>query len=910
MLSLIEQIRTGSLWDFPGGVHPAENKKQSNKTELVHAAIPSEIVLPLKQHIGKAGNLLIAIGDTVLKGQQLTASDSGFTVPVHAPTSGQVTAIEPRTVAHPSGLSELCAVITPDGNDTWCEKTPVADYTQESADALIDVIRLAGISGMGGAGFPTAKKIQSGIARTEILIVNAAECEPYITADDKLMQEHAYELIQGIEIVEHILKPKLTIIGIEDNKPAAIKALEQAAMNKDIVIRVIPTKYPSGGEKQLIKILTNKEVPSGAIPADIGILVQNVGSLYSIKRAVIDGEPVVNRIVTLTGKTFKQPRNVWTLLGTPVQALLDEFGYKADKKLQRLIMGGPMMGFTLPHAQVPITKTANCILAPKRREIASDQYEMECIRCSQCAEACPASLLPQQLQWYAKSQEYEKLEELNLKDCIECGACAFVCPSEIPLVQYYRQAKAEIRTRAQEAAAAERAKLRFEEKKARMEREKAERENRFKKAADDRRKDMKASGGDDAIAAAIARVKAQKENTEAKAEPAVKPAVAAAIAKAKAKQAAAAQSGAAEPDNSEMAKLREERKRLARERKVQKEQGDASTDNADDKKSAVAAAIARAKAKKAQQEDASTPTEAGDKKAAIAAAIARAKAKKAQQEDSTVSAEVETSAEQSEDPKKAAVAAAIARAKARKAQQESSIDSAETEAPAEQAEDPKKAAVAAAIARAKARKAQQESSIESAETEAPSEQAEDPKKAAVAAAIARAKARKAQQESSTDSAETEAPAEQAEDPKKAAVAAAIARAKARKAQQEAQTESVEAEAPSEEPEVDPKKAAVAAAIARAKARKAQQESQTESVEETPSEEPEVDPKKAAVAAAIARAKARKAQQESQTEPVEAEAPSEEPEVDPKKAAVAAAIARAKARKAQQEANKNNTEENE
>ncbi|WP_447469642.1 electron transport complex subunit RsxC [Vibrio harveyi] len=946
MLSLIEQIRTGSLWDFPGGVHPAENKKQSNKTELVHAAIPSEIVLPLKQHIGKAGNLLIAVGDKVLKGQQLTASDSGFTVPVHAPTSGQVTAIEPRTVAHPSGLSELCAVITPDGNDAWCEKTPVADYTQESADALIDVIRLAGISGMGGAGFPTAKKIQSGIARTEILIVNAAECEPYITADDKLMQEHADELIQGIEIVEHILKPKLTIIGIEDNKPAAIKALEQAAMNKDIVIRVIPTKYPSGGEKQLIKILTNKEVPSGAIPADIGILVQNVGSLYSIKRAVIDGEPVVNRIVTLTGKTFKQPRNVWTLLGTPVQALLDEFGYKADKKLQRLIMGGPMMGFTLPHAQVPITKTANCILAPKRREIASDQHEMECIRCSQCAEACPASLLPQQLQWYAKSQEYDKLEELNLKDCIECGACAFVCPSEIPLVQYYRQAKAEIRTRAQEAAAAERAKLRFEEKKARMEREKAERENRFKKAADDRRKDMKASGGDDAIAAAIARVKAQKENAEAKAEPAVKPAVAAAIAKAKAKQAAAAQSGAAEPDNSEMAKLREERKRIARERKAQKEQGDTSEDNADDKKSAVAAAIARAKAKKAQQEDTSTPAEAGDKKAAVAAAIARAKAKKAQQEDSTEPVESETSEQQGGDPKKAAVAAAIARAKARKAQQEESTESVETEAPAEQAEDPKKAAVAAAIARAKARKAKQENSTEPVETEAPAEQVEDPKKAAVAAAIARAKARKAQQESQSESVE-EAPSEEPEvDPKKAAVAAAIARAKARKAQQEAQSESVEEapseepevepkkaavaaaiarakarkaqqeaqsesveEAPSEEPEVDPKKAAVAAAIARAKARKAQQEAQSESVEEAPSEEPEVDPKKAAVAAAIARAKARKAQQEAQSESVE-EAPSEEPEVDPKKAAVAAAIARAKARKAQQEANKNNTEENE
>ncbi|EPM9372702.1 electron transport complex subunit RsxC [Vibrio parahaemolyticus] len=837
MLSLIEQIRTGSLWDFPGGVHPAENKKQSNKADLVRASIPAEIILPLKQHIGKAGNLLVSVGEHVLKGQALTQSETGFTVPVHAPTSGTITAIEPRTVAHPSGLSELCAVITPDGQDTWCEKSPIADYTQESADALIDIIRLAGISGMGGAGFPTAKKIQSGIARTEILIVNAAECEPYITADDKLMQEHAEELIQGIEIVEHILKPKLTIIGIEDNKPDAIKALESAALNKDIVIRVIPTKYPSGGEKQLIKILTNKEVPSGSIPADIGILVQNVGSLYSIKRAIIDGEPMIERVVTLTGKTFKQPRNVWALLGTPVQALLDEFGYKADKKLQRLIMGGPMMGFTLPHSQVPITKTANCILAPTRHEISAHQYEMECIRCGQCAEACPASLLPQQLQWHAKAEEYDKLEELNLKDCIECGACAFVCPSEIPLVQYYRQAKAEIRTRTQEAEAAERAKLRFEEKKARMEREKAERENRFKKAADDRRKEMKSTGGDDAIAAAIARVKAQKSNEDNKAEPAVKPAVAAAIAKAKAKQAAAAKVGATEPDNSEMAKLREERKRLARERKAEKEQSETPANNSDDKKSAVAAAIARAKAKKAQQEE-NASEEPEDKKAAVAAAIARAKARKAQQEtesqpvEETESQPVEETAfqEPTEDPKKAAVAAAIARAKARKAQQETESQPVAETASQEPTEDPKKAAVAAAIARAKARKAQQETESQPVEETASQEPTEDPKKAAVAAAIARAKARKAQQETESQPVEETASQKPAEDPKKAAVAAAIARAKARKAQQETESQPVE-ETASQEPTEDPKKAAVAAAIARAKARKAQQDANKNNTEE-------------------------------------------------------------------------------
>ncbi|EMK3314513.1 electron transport complex subunit RsxC [Vibrio vulnificus] len=839
MLSLIEQIRTGALWDFPGGVHPAENKRQSNQQPLVHAALANEIVLPLKQHIGKPGNILVNVGDHVLKGQLLTQSNAGFTLPIHASTSGSITAIETRTVAHPSGLSEMCVVITPDGQDTWCEKQPVVDYTQQNSDYLLDVIRMAGISGMGGAGFPTAKKIQSGLGRTEILIVNAAECEPYITADDKLLQEHAEEVLQGIEIVEHILQPKLTIIGIEDNKPEAIKALESAAQNKDIVIRVIPTKYPSGGEKQLIKVLTNKEVPAGGIPADIGILVQNVGSLYAIKRAVINGEPMVNRVVTLTGNTFETPRNVWVPLGTPVHALLEQFGYQADKKLPRLIMGGPMMGFSLPHANVPITKTSNCILAPTRKEISPAGYEMECIRCGACAEACPASLLPQQLQWHAKAEEFDKCEELNLKDCIECGACAFVCPSEIPLVSYYRQAKAEIRTRAQEADAAERAKLRFEEKKARMEREKEERENRFKKAAEDRRKEMKSTGGDDAIAAAIARVKAQKTQ-DSEQTPSVKPAVAAAIAKAKAKQAAAADSGSSEPDNSEMVKLREERKRLARERKAEKEQSTIpDSEEQGDKKSAVAAAIARAKAKKAQQpplaSSESSAEEPEDKKAAVAAAIARAKARKAQQADEPAPEQNREESQAAEDdPKKAAVAAAIARAKARKAQQADEPAPEQNRVESQVAEDdPKKAAVAAAIARAKARKAQQAGEPAPEQNREESQVADDdPKKAAVAAAIARAKARKAQQAGEPapeQNREESQPAE--DDPKKAAVAAAIARAKARKAQQAGEPAPEQNREKLQPAEDDPKKAAVAAAIARAKARKAQQAEQKQNTEE-------------------------------------------------------------------------------
>ncbi|EJL8256471.1 TPA: electron transport complex subunit RsxC [Vibrio cholerae] len=843
MLSLIEQIKSGKLWDFPGGIHPFENKHQSNRQPIINASIPNELVLPLKQHIGKAGDLLVKVGDRVLKGQPLTQYTSTFMLPIHAPTSGVISAIEPRTVAHPSGLSEPCIVLTPDQQEEWFDLQPQPDFQQLSPETLLELIRQAGISGMGGAGFPTAKKLQSGLSRTEILIINAAECEPYITADDVLMRQYAHEIIQGIEIVEHILKPKLTIIGIEDNKPEAVAALQQAAQDKPIVIRVIPTKYPSGGEKQLIKILTNLEVPKGGIPADICLMVQNVGSLQAIARAIVHGEPLIRRVVTLTGDCFRKPRNVWALLGTPVQALLNEFGYKADKKLPRLIMGGPMMGFTLPHAQVPITKTANCILAPTRNELTSSDNEMACIRCGQCAEACPVSLLPQQLQWHAKAEEFDKCEELNLKDCIECGACAYVCPSEIPLVQYYRQAKAEIRTRSLEAEAAERAKARFEEKKARIERDKAERENRFKQAAEDRRKEMQQQGGSDAIAAAIERVKAQKAQLEPT-DNSVKPAIAAAIARAKAKQAEAAQSGASEPDNSEMAKLREERKRQARERKAQKgEVTEASTnDDADDKKSAVAAAIARAKARKAEQQETesaaqpaqATPSsdDADPKKAAVAAAIARAKARKAEQEtESAVQPAQATPSSDDADPKKAAVAAAIARAKARKAEQQETESAAQPAqaTPSSDDADPKKAAVAAAIARAKARKAEQQETESAAQPAqaTPSSDDADPKKAAVAAAIARAKARKAEQQETKSTAQPAqaTPSSDDADPKKAAVAAAIARAKARKAeQQETESAAQPTQATPSSDEADPKKAAVAAAIARAKARKAAQQS--------------------------------------------------------------------------------------
>ncbi|MCD9525929.1 electron transport complex subunit RsxC [Photobacterium carnosum] len=830
MLSIIEQIKQGKLWDFHGGIHPAENKALSSKQPIKAAGIPHELVLPLKQHIGSRGDIIINIGDHVLKGQPLTQGDIAMCVPIHAPSSGTITAIEQRTTAHPSGLTDLCIVIATDSQDTWCQTKQYPDYQDRDPAELIEAIRLAGIAGLGGAGFPTARKLQGGLGNVDILIINAAECEPYITADDRLMQDYADEVIEGVRILRHIIAPKLTLIGIEDNKPEAIKALEACVSEDDnIIIRVIPTKYPSGSSKQLVKLLTGREVPSQARSTSIGVIMQNIGTAFAIKRAIVNGEPLIERVVTLTGEAFKQRGNVFALLGTPIAYLLEKFGYQADKKYPRVIIGGSLMGFTLPHANVPITKITNCILTPKRKELPLHTYEMACIRCSACADVCPSSLLPQQLQWYAKDKDYDKCEEYNLSDCIECGACAYVCPSEIPLVQYYRQAKAEIWERKQDEMSAERARQRFEAKQQRMERDKADRENRFAKAATDRRQNMAASGGDDAVAAAIARVKAKQ--AAAATTPTIKPAVAAAIAKAKAKQAASTSEANAEPDNSEMAALRKQRKLQAREQKAAK----------------------HAELMQQQQADTDQPSAQNtDKKDAVAAAVARAKSRKAaQQAPAAIDAEPVTkvNTDAAVDPKKAAVAAAVARAKARKAAQQApaAIDAEPvTEVNTDTAIDPKKAVVAAAVARTKARKAaQQAPTAIDAEPIAAAPAAEvktdvviDPKKAAVAAAVARAKARKAAQQAPTAidaepiAAEpvTKVNPDAAIDPKKAAVAAAVARAKARKAAQQTPTvidpEPVAAEPVTEvntDVVIDPKKAAVSAAVARAKARKAAQQ---------------------------------------------------------------------------------------
>lgn len=471
------------LWDFTGGIHPPENKHQSTARPIRKGAMPDRLVLPLQQHIGEPAELVVAVDDRVLKGQKIADVTNGMGVPVHAPTSGVIEAIEQRPVPHPSGMADWCVVLKPDGEDQWCALSPIDDYKQLDREAVLQRIREAGISGMGGAGFPTDIKLRPPRDRkVDTLILNGAECEPYITADDMTMREQAAEVVAGLKVMAWILRPSRCVVGIEDNKPEAVAAMRQAVEGTQIEIAVVPTKYPSGGEKQLIQILTGQEVPSGGIPADIGVMCQNIGTAVAVGRAVFEGKPLISRVVTVTGEAVREPGNFEILIGTPIHHLLETAGL-AQERLDRLVLGGPMMGYTLTTDTVPVVKTTNCVIAATAAELPAPPPEQPCIRCGQCAEVCPMELLPQQLFWYSKAGEFEKAEHLNLFDCIECGACSYVCPSSIPLVQYYRFAKGEIRTQRAEQLKADRARERFEARQARLEREQQEKEQRRKERA-------------------------------------------------------------------------------------------------------------------------------------------------------------------------------------------------------------------------------------------------------------------------------------------------------------------------------------------------------------------------------------------------------------------------------------------
>ncbi|MEO1869110.1 MAG: electron transport complex subunit RsxC [Cobetia sp.] len=500
------------VFDFHGGIHPPEHKALSNRAPLVAAPLPREVVLPLSQHIGAPAQPLVEIGQRVKTGELIARAQGMISAPVHASITGVVTAIEPRQIPHVSGLEDLCIVIERDGEiDEWARLEAWRDWRQQEAQDLIQRLQDAGVVGQGGAGFPSAVKARVRERHAiDTLILNAAECEPYITADDLTMRTHPEALIEGLEILASLIGPECILIGIEDNKPEAVIALEQAIrarradkrlppLDSRLEVVVVPTKYPSGGEKQLIKLLTDREVPSRGLPADVGVVVHNPGTVRAVQRAVCFGEPMISRVVTLTGEALQHPHNVEARLGTSIADLL-RLAAPAPTGIARLVMGGPMMGFTLESDALPIIKTTNCLLASSPESLPPPAVEQPCIRCGMCEQACPAELLPQQLYWFSKAREFDKAELYNLADCIECGACSYVCPSQIPLVQYYRFAKGEIRSAQHEARKSERARHRFEFKQARMAREEAEKEAKRQQRAQAAQKSAAASA--DASAAA------------------------------------------------------------------------------------------------------------------------------------------------------------------------------------------------------------------------------------------------------------------------------------------------------------------------------------------------------------------------------------------------------------------------
>lgn len=431
-----------ALFKFKGGVHPVYNKELCRDKPVKSMPLPALLKVSMSQHLGAPAKPLVKKGDEVLKGQLIGEAAGFISANVHAPTSGKIAAVEEA----PTATGAQCASISiePDGADKWIDGlTGIENWREADSKTLIAAIAKAGIVGMGGAGFPTNVKLSPPPEKKiSTLIINGAECEPYLTADHRLMVEQAGKIWEGCQILQKILGADKVIIAIEDNKPEAIAAMEKAMeyTTLDASTVILKTEYPQGAEKQQIFSAIGREVPSGGLPMDVGAVVENVGTLTAVYDAVVKGLPLIERVTTVTGLPIAEPGNILNRIGTSFKDLIDFCGGFKTKP-GKVIAGGPMMGFAQPGLDVTTTKTTSGILSLSPGDSCS-YTSMPCISCGRCVEACPMKLVPSEMSQFLESEDFEGAEEINVMDCIECGCCAFECPAQRPLVQHMRQGKA------------------------------------------------------------------------------------------------------------------------------------------------------------------------------------------------------------------------------------------------------------------------------------------------------------------------------------------------------------------------------------------------------------------------------------------------------------------------------------
>ena len=430
------------LRTFKGGVHPFEGKELSMSKPIKELKPTKDLVYPLSQHIGAPAQAIVAVGDEVLKGQKIAEAGGFVSSPIYASVSGKVKAIEPRRVAVGDMVNSI--IIENDGNYTEVEYTEVDDVTKLSNEEIINKIKEAGVVGMGGAGFPTHVKLSPKEPdKIEYIIANCAECEPYLTSDYRRMVEEPEKLVEGMRIILQLFPKATGIFGVENNKPDCIEKLEALTMDEPrMKVQPLLTKYPQGGERQLIHACTGRDINSKMLPADAGCIVDNVETMVAIYNAVKFGKPLMNRIFTVTGDAVVDPRNFYISIGTSFEELLEAAGGLKDSA-EKMIAGGPMMGFSIFTTDIPTTKTTSALLCFTVDEIA--KYEATaCINCGRCTEACPENLLPNKLAKLAEREDMVLFEKLYGLECIECGSCSFACPARRPVAQLVKTAKKQL----------------------------------------------------------------------------------------------------------------------------------------------------------------------------------------------------------------------------------------------------------------------------------------------------------------------------------------------------------------------------------------------------------------------------------------------------------------------------------